>query len=462
MSQAHYNGIDQWVAVRGPGLSQNLVDKKYPYRLDQGPIPEGIFQYPIVQAKMKIMKEKGKEKENGNETVVASNRKRLPTPKNNPYFTHRVVKEIMEDYGSAFLAKDTYTIYMEHDQPKSVFCASLPQMEGKGSFKIHLMFNIKYMKIVLLLLFQSLLRPKKIPVIFKVVNYNHITAIPGRAGIPTPQFIDSLDTNYKYGASNNEKEKYGRLGETFIYSPAELKKYPVSYKGSNTFKLTGETKKHKFTQEPFELETLFDPVIVFYTNDEDYTKMLLKELLQIFPDDPARSDWVLPHFYPRANVKINNMIYLSNGGYNSKYEGITCRRGASGPECTMENSKKILDLPTEYQDIQSTCSSRQEKDQCHAANRFPMAVSDHKLCKWESEKRECKPHRVYSQHLLLKDYESLKELYEAVDQGAVLERFEAGAKNDSLPVNYNVGGRRKKRHITKKARRTRRRSSRKN
>jgi hypothetical protein len=68
-----------------------------------------------------------------------------------------------------------------------------------------------------------------------------------------------------------------------------------------------------------------------------------------------------------------------------------------------------------------------------------LAVSNHKLCKLEEG--QCKPQKTYSQHLLLQDYASLKELYKALGQDTVLERFNAGTENGSLPTNY--GGRRK-------------------
>jgi hypothetical protein len=75
-----------------------------------------------------------------------------------------------------------------------------------------------------------------------------------------------------------------------------------------------------------------------------------------------------------------------------------------------------------------------------------LAVSNHKLCKLEKvgNEEQCKPQKTYSQHLLLQDYDSLEELYEAVGQRAVLEGFKAGTENASLPTNY--GGRRTRRN----------------
>jgi hypothetical protein len=283
---------------------------------------------------------------------------------------------------------------------------------------------------------------------FKVLVNNHVDAIAGRAGTPNPLIRKSGFENYSYGVNNAQKYKYGRLTETFAYLPVELKRHPVTYQGSGTFTLTGTTRKNKkYDHEIFEFETLFDPIIVFYTSDREYTAALLDMLLKIFPDERTR-DWVLPHFYPRANVKMNNMIYLANGDFGTK-DNIRCIRGDSGPECILYDPLRLLDLPKEYQKIQDNCSTLKAKEQCQAVNRFPMAVSNHKLCKWESE--ECKPHRVHSQHLLLENYEELEELYERMGQGPIFKRFRESNANNTFPVNY-MGGRKSKRSKRSKRR----------
>ena len=174
--------------------------------------------------------------------------------------------------------------------------------------------------------------------------------------------------------------------------------------------------------------------------------MLLQELLTIFPDESTQ-DWVLPNYYPRANIKINNMIYIGSGDYSSKYGKPKCTVDASGPKCILNEFDRLLDLPEEYEEIQSTCSEKQEKEQCDAANRFPLAVSNHKLCKWEEEK--CQPKKTFSQHLIMGRYNSVEDLYKELGQSAVLEKFKAGNANASLPVNYD-GGRRKTRNKRRK------------
>lgn len=419
------------VLNRGDALAPLLANEKYPYGPENGPIPEAFFQYPVVQEKLKRMK--------NNVSLNASNRKRIPIKENVPYFTQASVKEYMERL-LRDIDKNKYEISVTARQHRAVFYISKPEIKVSYKFKIHLMFNMIYLIDILNILFNKLIKTEKIPLTFKVLNYSHITAIPGSSGVPNPSVgMYSKLADYGYGTSNTEKAKYGRLAESFIYSPAELKKFPTTYRGFKTFGMTGETKKKKkLKKEIYEFETLFDPVIVFYTSDDDYTKRLLKELLQIFPDEHTRK-WVLPHFYPRGNVKINNMVYLANGDFGIKAGTDTHKFGCvydedynDQPHCFMHNGT-FLDLPVEYQKIQDSCSKQHAKEQCLDANRFPMAVSDHKLCKWESE--ECKPQKVHSQHLLLEDYNSIEELYNAVGQSTVLDRFKAD--NATLPVNYN-------------------------
>jgi hypothetical protein len=137
------------------------------------------------------------------------------------------------------------------------------------------------------------------------------------------------------------------------------------------------------------METVFDPVIVFYTDDKDpdYTQKLLGELLRIFPDDDTR-EWVLPNFYPRGNVKINNMIYLANGDFGTKFNPrLECKynyfgRHNPGAVCYMDENYKLLNIPPEYQTIQDSCSSL-TPEQCNAANRLPLAVSIINYVNWK-------------------------------------------------------------------------------
>lgn len=485
-ARAEALALKKWYDDRETKLTSQLVKGEYPARLtpeEAGYIPDRFFQHATVQAKFDEMKK--------NESIDPSNKQRMP--EKYPYYTPELIEKYLNSLASG-LPRGSYSIGIAEEQPNVVFFDPIPEFTiEKNKFKIHLMFNVKYMDEVLPILFHELIG-KGFPVTFKVLNFNPVTSIVNRAGTPNPIF-NIKDANYDYGVNRVKKAEYGRLAESFIYSPTEIKKYPVtahftdpfaaSKKGypasetTSTFTLDGKTKKGTVIKERYDMESVFDPVIVFYTNDKDphYTQRLLQELLTIFPDE-STSKWVLPNFYPRGNVKINNMIYLANGDFGRKYnKNLECKFNyfGPGPICSAGPNSPLLDIPTEYQTIQDSCESLDTPDNCNAANRLPLAVSNHKLCKWESDK--CKPQKTYSQHLLLKDnpldprnpeydahaqdYDSLEQLYDAVGQRAVLEKFKESAANASLPVNYN-GGRRKKRRITKKTRRTRRRSSRKN
>ena len=447
--KAYQKWYNEHEAELGPQLSKGT----YSIPLDSGSyIPASIFQHSAVKKKLNDMRK--------SEAINASNRRRIPVPEDHPYFRQETMIPYLKSFAHQFgIEEDKYKIVLKDNQPHAVFYKSMqPPLDTGGEFKIHLIFNIKYIRNVLTRLFEQLIKPNTIPVLFKLLNYDPINAIPGRAGTPTPQFNNAQAHHYGYGVNNSEKQKYGRLAESFIYSPTEIKKYPVSFRGSTTFKLTARTRKKEISNETYDMEALFDPVIVFYTTDSVYTMMLLQELLTIFPDESTQ-DWVLPNYYPRANVKINNMIYIGSGDYINKYGRIKCTVDESGPKCILNAYDRLLDLPTEYEGIQSRCSEKQEKEQCDASNRFPLAVSNHKLCKWDEG--QCKPKKTFSQHLIMGRFNSVEDLYKELGQTAVLEKFKAGNANGSLPVNYD-GGRRKKRRSTKKACRTRRRSSRKN
>ena len=413
-------------------------------------------------------------------TVDPSNIHRIPDQEEYPYYTRTLMMEHMKSLAKKLLKvpevpEDTYSIYKLDSQPTAVFFR-YPPKPADGStifnisdkFKIHLMFNAKYIDAVLHRLFNELIKnfiEARFPVLFKLVRYTPVTSAINQGGLPNPLFAGLKDYDYDYGVNSAEKKKYGRLAESFIYSPTEIKRYQVAFgkkdsqPKSSTFTLKGTTKS-KDINERYDMETVFDPMIVFYTNDNPiYTRELLQYLLTIFPDETTQ-EWVLPNFYPRANVKINNMIYLANGNFDTKdNENMQCQYPVGGePTCELDPAKgNLLDIPTEYQTIQDSCS-RLPPDQCNAANRFSLAVSNHTLCKLEKvgNEEKCKPHKTYSQHLLLQDYESLEELYDALGQRAVLERFKAGTANGSLPNNY--GGRRKTRKTSKRNKQSRKKN----
>lgn len=494
--------MENWAEAQYHKFGSKLAQEQYPVPPYFGPVPEIFFQHPEVQAKFAAMKQSNMNPEN---------KQRIP--EKYPYYNPKEMMKHMKTLAGELLKvpegpegkmvkmpEGTYSIHRGQSHPNEVYFEYPPKFNDErnafqigNKFKIHLMFNVKYMNDVLHRLFNELIKnfiEARFPVVFKLLNFNPVTSIVNRAGIPNPIFnnvkyeqgrqVSAVD--YNYGTNSAKKSEYGRLAESFLYSPTEIKKYQVIAKynhmgtplQSSTFTLDGTTKNRKIRDpntkevtiedgkdinEQYDIESIFDPVIVFYTNDNPiYTRELLQNLLTIFPDETTQ-EWVLPNFYPRGNVKINNMIYLANGDFGTKSnKKMQCVYRPDGPVCSLNpNDGKLLNIPPEYQTIQDSCSSL-TPEQCNAANRFPLAVSNHKLCKLEKvgNEEKCKPQKTYSQHLLLQDYDSLEELYDAVEQRAVLERFKAGTANGSLPVNY--GGRRKTRKRNKQIKQSKRKN----
>jgi hypothetical protein len=434
-----YIALRQWAQKQKNTLGPRLAVGQFPYPFKEyGYLPEVFFDHDAVQAKFNEMKHAS------DDIVPPANKQRIP--EKDPYYSPSLLKRYLLSLASDMNEK-SYEIYIMREQPKAVFFQSIPRLDDVGlSFKIHLMFNVKYINTIMPILFNELIKPsilRNFPIYLKLLSYNPVTAVPNRAGMPVPDFEGSKVPEYEYGSSHEEKAKYGRLAESFIYSPTEIKKFKPTVRGFNKFRLDAVTKKKKVINELYDMESLFDPVLVFYASDREYIKALLEELLRIFPDERT-TEWVLPNFYPRGNVKINNMIYLANGDFGTKYnkKQIKCtfNQDVGRPVCWLNPNYPLGDLPTEYQAIQDTCESRGAKPECDAANRLPLAVSNNKLCKWEEDK--CTPEKTYSQHLILQDYNSLEQLYGDIGQTAAFERLKAGNANGSLPVNY--GGRRAK------------------
>ena len=411
--------MENWAAAQYHKHGSKLAQEQYPVPPHFGPIPEIFFQHPEVQAKFAAMKQSNMNPEN---------KQRIPEAY--PYYNPKEMMKHMKTLAGELLEvpSGTYSIHRGEDRPNEVYFEYPPKLnDGRNvfeigyKFKIHLMFNVKYMNEVLHRLFNELIKElikAKFPIVFKLLNFNPVTSVAGRAGIPHPIFnnvkyeqgrqVSAVD--YNYGTNHAKKSEYGRLAESFLYSPTEIKKYQVIAKynhmgtplQSSTFTLDGTTKNREIR-------------------------------------NPNTKE-----------VTINNMIYLANGDFVTKSNRkMQCVYRPDGPVCSLNpNDGKLLHIPPEYEEIQSSCSSRKGALQCNAANRFPLAVSNHKLCKWEkvgNEDGQCKPQKTYSQHLLLQDYNSLDELYDAMGQRPVLNKFIYGTLNGSLPGNYN-GGRRTQRN----------------
>jgi len=171
--------------------------------------------------------------------VNQSNRDRIPDQEEYPYYTRTLMIVKVKSLAAAYLPKGSYSIYKIIDQPTSVIFKYPPKVSDGGpefkmskKFKIHLMFNAKYMDEVLHRLFNELIKEcvkAGFPVLFKLLRYSPVTSVINRAGLPNPLFIGLEDYDYDYGVNSAEKKKYGRLAESFIYSPTEIKKISGSF-----------------------------------------------------------------------------------------------------------------------------------------------------------------------------------------------------------------------------------------
>ena len=245
--------MENWAAAQYHKHGSKLAQEQYPVPPHFGPIPEIFFQHPEVQAKFAAMKQSNMNPEN---------KQRIPEAY--PYYNPKEMMKHMKTLAGELLEvpSGTYSIHRGEDRPNEVYFEYPPKFNDGSNvfniankFKIHLMFNVKYMNEVLPILFHELIG-KGFPVTFKVLNFNPVTSIAGRAGLPNPLFTDKV-TNYHYGTNSEKKSKYGRLAESFIYSPTEIKKYqvaahftdpfpnpayPVSTETTSTFTLDGTTK----------------------------------------------------------------------------------------------------------------------------------------------------------------------------------------------------------------------------
>ena len=208
--------MENWVEAKYKegALPKRLAEGNYPPLEKTGPIPEKFFQHPAVQAKFAAVKQ--------NETTNSENKQRIPEkyPYYNPLEMVKYMKELTGDLLK--FPKGTYSVRRGDDHPNEVYFEYPPKFNDGSNvfniankFKIHLMFNVKYMNEVLHRLFNELIKnfiEARFPVVFKLLNFNPVTSIAGRAGLPNPLFTEKV-TNYHYGTNSEKKSKYGRLAE---------------------------------------------------------------------------------------------------------------------------------------------------------------------------------------------------------------------------------------------------------
>jgi hypothetical protein len=290
-------------------------------------------------------------------------------------------------------------------------------------YKIHLNFNPMFVHDVIEKIFKEVVPNFKF-IHFKVINNITSKNRPFKGYLPVPMV---------YGPYNFQNDP-----TWYTLTPKQMKEYKMTISGKSSF--IGPD------SQEYELDTVFYPIIAFYTDcdmyDKDttqYTKDLINCLKDVFSDDNT-AEWTLDHFYPRGNVKINNMVYFTYGDYDDKIKPYENSCKLSGDSIRCDPFANLL--PEEYTEIQESCSSQQSEPSCDMSNKPSTAISGDRLCKWEDKK--CKPRHSIPQHIILGDgNQSIKELYHAVGQEDVYNKL----------MSKNGGRRTRRKHkkrLTKK------------
>lgn len=196
------------------------------------------------------------------------------------------------------------------------------------------------------------------------------------------------------------------------FTPEELSTYPIGYVSdrSNTYTLNGEE---------YEFESVFTPNFVFYTESDAYTKILLTYLKVVFSDEYSKkNDSTYLDYYPRFNIKINNMIFVSYGDTRNKEREMIC-----GEQNRHYRCRTHLSFPDEYQEIVDSCHTKTEEKTCKQLNEFPKRVSGHQLCEWKNS--ECRSKKIFSPALLGNGKKTtIRDLYRQLGQEYFLEQVE--------------------------------------
>ena len=203
--------------------------------------------------------------------------------------------------------------------------------------------------------------------------------------------------------------------------PILHEKIPVGFvtnNGINYYTYNGKD----YLYEPF-----FPPMIAIYASDENLATRIASKLLELF-DDKDTSDMVIP-ITPRLNFKLNNMVYFSTGDSNTKFMSIekNCIRMQDKYDCTNEDE---LNLPDEYKEIMSLCSTKKSKDTCQKLNSLPKNLSTHYLCQWTKDR--CDTVSKLSPFLLTDKKETIQSIYEKIGQKS---RYDELVKKDAF---FNV------------------------
>lgn len=255
-----------------------------------------------------------------------------------------------------------------------------------------------------------------------------------------PIVIDTIITNRdKFMIHSDNPDKHPMF--TFKIIPNNyaqefpLQRFHSTEKNPEELQKQFRPTPYLFNGIAYESELVYPPGIVFYLQSI-YLDRYLSILFSLFPDDKT-IDYTWPHYYPRFNMKINNIIYVAFTGADDKFNSISCDVSTVPAQCSSVQIHNYL-LPQEYKDIQDKCSSL-SVDTCND-NAFSRTISDSTLCKWNPKQNQCERSLSLSPHFLLKarggtiiDYdEDENPIYSEKKRVSIKDMYEHRIKHPEL------------------------------
>jgi len=173
--------------------------------------------------------------------------------------------------------------------------------------------------------------------------------------------------------------------------------------GKSTFMSNGREYKY---------ETVFLPKIVFYPDKNVEIKDLISLLLTLFPEERIGA-MIEPNYYPRFNLRLNSVLFIAMGDADFK----------NGTVNKLEDHYEVIPnysyhKPSEYDELEKTCSSKVTKQECLNQNQLSKRISNQNVCDWEDT---CVPTKQFSSNLIMDfRYPSLEQFYHAIGHSELL------------------------------------------
>ena len=326
----------------------------------------------------------------------------------NPVFTHPDV---------TINVSKTSSNWVTHSQPL-FYKKDQDYYPDQDGWKIHMMFiptKKNYVRVLHTLLDNAAILPR---FLFKLVPNFPVTNVNGFEVFP---------------------KTIGRF-QTDPYSVEDiiqLYQQPISPESLHPrLRINGkDTNSYHFDGKQVEFEAVFPPCVVFYmpSNGGTYRTEsgeivpeelpeLVDILLELFPDELTKN-MTLPHYYPRMNFKLNNILYFSKGAFQNKEKSFSCHEPTeySSFECnTVDNQYNI---PKEFEESRESCQDKITEESCHALNSLSLQTADKKICKWDGRGGQCKPNPIKSIDFYVLPNQTVKSYYQAVEQEAIYNSF---------------------------------------